>query len=179
MEAYSGQADVSLFSDFGTGLCYPPSACCVNLRSIQCPLKSFPGQSCPATRPPPPFPSSPRPLSDMQQSLHPGGQGQQAWEQAAFCTLALLCPGTRPQLCPQPGLLCPPPPCPSGAAIDSGLLSCSRCHGLQQGRGQPGGPPPTGRTRALLLGKAWLSWEARPPSPNQRQMGQHTQVPPS
>lgn len=53
MEAYSGQADVSLFSDFGTGLCYPPSACCVNLRSIQCPLKSFPGQSCPATRPPP------------------------------------------------------------------------------------------------------------------------------
>lgn len=43
--------DVSLFSDFGTGLRYPLSACCVNLRSIQCPPKSSPGRSCPATHP--------------------------------------------------------------------------------------------------------------------------------
>lgn len=178
MEAYSGQADVSLFSDFGTGLCYPPSACCVNLRSIQCPLKSFPGQSCPATRPPP-IPQLPEATLRHAAEPAPRRPGPTGLGTGRLLRVGPALPWDEATAVPS-ARASPPPTSLSIWSSDrlraSLLFSLPR---LQQGRGQPGGPPPTGRTWALLLGKAWLSWEARPPSPNQRQMGQHTQVPPS
>lgn len=108
METCSVQVDVSLFSGLWDGPLLPTICLLHESKVHPVPPKEFPGPELTGHPSCLPAPSSIRPSSDTQQSLHPGSQGQQAWEWTTFSTSALLRPGTRPQLCPPPGLLPPP-----------------------------------------------------------------------